>query len=250
MARKNTAMGEPTAVLARKAPGPARRARIPEVPLKIAAVRQAASARPVKRVKSFIDLWLGEQLRMRRKTLKKSLKQVADACGISVSLLSQLERGLRSASVRTLDALARELDTPIETLLHNVQIDGRPEDDAGGAVGRAGRHRRVDSGETGIHKEVLTPPAAADGHLQVYRAVIEPGGSTGDTFFTTFSGQQVGYIIEGALELHVGERLLRLRTGDSFCYDSSMPRRWQNPGPASTTVLWAVALAPQRRHED
>ncbi len=197
---------------------------------------------PVKRIKSFIDLWLGEQLRMRRRTLKKSLQEVADACEISVSLLSQLERGMRSASVRTLSVLARELDTPVETLLHNTNVDRDRDDNADGALGRAGKHRRVDSGETGIHKEVLTPIAAAHGHLQLYKAVIEPGGSTGDTFFTTYSGEQVGYIIEGQLELNVGDRLYRLNTGDSFCYDSSMPRRWRNPGQTETCVLWAVSL--------
>ncbi|HVX77534.1 MAG TPA: XRE family transcriptional regulator [Bradyrhizobium sp.] len=205
-------------------------------------VQNPTPQRPVKQVKSFIDLWLGEQLRIRRQALGKSLKEVAHGCDISISLLSQLERGLRSASVRTLDRLARELDTPIETLVHNVQIDGSREDDAQGAITRSGRHRRIDSNEAGIHKEILTPSAVASSELQVYRAVIEPGGSTGNTFFTTTNGQQIGYVIEGTLELHVGERLFRLHTGDSFCYDSSMPRRWQNPGSTPTTVLWAVAL--------
>lgn len=204
--------------------------------------QNTAPQRPVKQVRSFIDLWLGEQLRIRRQALQKSLKEVAEACDISVSLLSQLERGLRSASVRTLDSLARELNTPIETLLHNVQVDGSGDDDAQGAITRSGRHRRVNSSEAGIHKEILTPSAVASSELQVYRAVIEPGGSTGNTFFTTTNGQQIGYVIEGTLELHVGERLFRLNTGDSFCYDSSMPRRWQNPGSTPTTVLWAVAL--------
>ncbi len=75
---------------------------------------------PVKRISSFIDLWLGEQIRMRRKALGKPLKEVADGCAISVSLLSQLERGLRSASIQTLHALARELDSPVEMFLHNI----------------------------------------------------------------------------------------------------------------------------------
>ncbi len=82
----------------------------------------------------------------------------------------------------------------------------------------------------------------AEGNLQLYKALIEPGGSTGDTFFTTFDGHQVGYIIEGALELHVGEKLFRLQTGDSFCYENQTPRHWCNPGPGHTIVLWAVAL--------
>lgn len=180
-------------------------------------------------------------MRIRRKAQRKSLKELADACDISVSLLSQLERGLRSASVSTLEMLAKELDTPIEVLLHNVQIDPNREDDEHRAITRSGRHRRVDSHEAGIHKEILTPGAVATGELQMYRAVIEPGGSTGNTFFTTTNGQQIGYVIDGTLELHVGERLFRLQAGDSFSYDSSMPRRRRNPSDFPTIVLWAVS---------
>lgn len=193
---------------------------------------------PAHRIHSVIDLWLGEQLRRRRKALGRSLQQVAVACSISVSLLSQLERGLRSISLRTLEALAGELDIELETLVRNTQAaDVDLEDD--GAVVRAGQHRRIDLGDKGIHKEDLTPPAAT-GRVEMYRAVIQPGGSTGDELFFTFKGEQVGYVIEGQLELFVGDRLLALVTGDSFCYDGSSPRRWRNPGASSTHVLWAI----------
>ncbi len=191
---------------------------------------------PAHRIHSVIDLWLGEQLRHRRKALALSLQQVAAGCGISVSLLSQIERGLRSISMRTLEALAKELQLPLEALIRNTQ---HSESEVEGAMVRAGMHRRIDLGDKGIHKENLTPPAAT-GQVEMYRAVIEPGGSTGDALFFTHKGEQVGYVIDGQLELFVQDRLLRLETGDSFCYDGSTPRRWRNPGPALTTVLWAI----------
>jgi transcriptional regulator with XRE-family HTH domain len=201
-----------------------------------------ATPPPAQRIHSVIDLWLGEQLRHRRKALGRPLQQVAAACGISVSLLSQIERGLRSSSLRTLGALAKELGLPMETLVRNVQ-HGEGDVEVEGAVVRAGTHRRIDLSDKGIHKENLTPPAAGGG-VEMYRAVIEPGGSTGDALFFTHRGEQVGYVIEGELELFIQDRLLRLQAGDSFCYDGSTPRRWRNPGPALTTVLWAITRAP------
>ena len=179
-------------------------------------------------------------MRRRRQALGRSLQQVAQACGISVSLLSQLERGHRSISIRTLGALAQELQLPIETLVRNTQYS---EGEAEGAVARAGTHKRIDLGDKGIHKENLTPPAAAGG-VEMYRAVIDPGGSTGDDLFFTRKGEQVGYVIEGQLELFVQEQLLKLKAGDSFCYDGGMPRRWRNPGTTPTTVLWAITRSP------
>jgi transcriptional regulator with XRE-family HTH domain len=193
-----------------------------------------------QRIHSVIDLWLGDQLRHRRKALGRSLQQVAGSCGISVSLLSQIERGLRSISLRTLEALAADLQMPLETLIRNSRsVAG----DIEGNIVRAGHHSRIDLGNKGIHKENLTPPAGMGG-VELYRAVIEPGGSTGDALFFTASGNQIGFVIEGELELFIEDRLLSLRTGDTFCYPSDTPRRWRNPGTTVTTVLWALTRTP------
>ena len=201
----------------------------------------APDAGSAHRIHSVIDLWLGEQLRRRRKAMGRSLLHVAQAAGISVSLLSQLERGLRSISMRTLDALAHELQLPMEMLVRN-STHRDAQDEVDDAVVRVGAHPRIDLGDKGIHKENLTPPAAT-GRVELYRAVIESGGSTGDELFFTHRGEQVGYVIEGQLELFVNDQLLRLHAGDSFCYDGSTPRRWRNPGPTLTTVLWAITRA-------
>lgn len=196
---------------------------------------------PAQRINSVIDLWLGEQVRHRRKALKRPLQQVAQGCGISVSLLSQIERGLRSISLRTLEALSNELQLPLETLIRNTQHNQNA-DASERAVVRAGKHQRIDLCDKGIHKEKLTPPGSTGG-VDLYRAVIEPGGSTGDALFFTYKGEQVGYVVEGQLELFIQDHLHRLQGGDSFCYDGVTPRRWRNPGPSITTVLWAISCA-------
>ena len=208
----------------------------PDVPATRSAAHGRPAAAPVQRISSVIDLWVGEQLRQRRKIQGWSLQQVADACEISVSLLSQIERGLRSVSPRTLEALSNVLALPLETLSRNIRPS---EGEADGSVVRAGRHRRLDQEDRRIRKENLTPPAAT-GCSEMYRALIQPGGSTGDALFMTFKGEQIGYVIDGQLELLIEDRLHKLLAGDSFCYDGASPRRWRNPGPTPTTVLWAI----------
>ena len=212
---------------------------LPQLSAESATLRRAPPPPSATRIHSVIDLWLGEQLRHRRKSLDRPLQQVARACGISVSLLSQIERGLRSISLRTLEALASELQLPLDMLIRNTQLK---QDAADGAVVRAGTHPRISLGDKGIHKENLTPPASRGG-VEMYRAVIEPGGSTGEALFFTHRSEQIGYVIEGQLELFIENRLFGLHAGDSFCYDGSTPRRWRNPGPATTTVLWAITRA-------
>jgi transcriptional regulator with XRE-family HTH domain len=206
------------------------------------AARKAAVIVPAQQINSVIDLWLGEQLRHHRKARGLPLQEVASACGISVSLLSQIERGLRSISVRTLSVVAKQLKLPVDALVRNAQMTEHGHN-SDGAVVRAGKHQRIHLDGKGILKENLTPPAARAG-VQLYRAVIEPGGSTGEALFFTTKGGQVGYVIEGQLELFVEDRLFRLSRGDSFFYDGLTARRWRNPGSTSTTVLWAMSHKP------
>ncbi|RYH65582.1 MAG: XRE family transcriptional regulator [Alcaligenaceae bacterium] len=191
---------------------------------------------PALRPQSAIDLWLGEQLRVLRKSQRRSLASVAQACGLSLGLLSQIERGLSSVSVKTLELLAQLYGVTPDSLLRNVAPHTG---EADGFVARAGRHRRMQMGERGVDKEIFTPPAAHT--IDLCRAFIAPGGSSSDALFTTDRGEHVGFIVEGSLELWIENRVVLLSTGDSFCYASHTPRRWRNPGTCATQVIWAIS---------
>jgi len=185
---------------------------------------------------SVIDFWLGQQLRQLRKQHRLSLVQVAKACGISVGLLSQIERGLSSPSVKILGLLAGQFGVSVDSLLRAAS---RSDSEAIGRVARAGSHRCVDLSDKGIHKEMYTPPAGRS--LDLCRARIAPGGSTGDDLFSTSMGEQVGLVLQGTLELWIEDQVMLLRPGDSFCYASRTPRRWRNPGSDVAEVIWAIS---------
>ncbi|MFD1828828.1 MULTISPECIES: helix-turn-helix domain-containing protein [Streptomyces] len=59
---------------------------------------------------------LGEFLREQRRSAQLSLRQLADAAGVSNPYLSQIERGLRKPSAEILQQLARALRISAETL--------------------------------------------------------------------------------------------------------------------------------------
>lgn len=52
---------------------------------------------------------VGRRIRERRQSLQRTQREVADAAGIGVPYLSNLEHGQKSLSLRTLEALARAL---------------------------------------------------------------------------------------------------------------------------------------------
>ncbi|MFF4231217.1 helix-turn-helix domain-containing protein [Streptomyces sp. NPDC001820] len=73
---------------------------------------------------------LGEYLREQRRTAQLSLRQLADAAGVSNPYLSQIERGLRKPSAEVLQQVAKALRISAETLYVRAGIlDERERDE-------------------------------------------------------------------------------------------------------------------------
>ncbi|WP_314175076.1 helix-turn-helix domain-containing protein [Streptomyces winkii] len=73
---------------------------------------------------------VGEFLREQRRNAKLSLRQLADAAGVSNPYLSQIERGLRKPSADILQQLAKALRISAETLYVQAgMLDERERDD-------------------------------------------------------------------------------------------------------------------------
>ncbi|MEU8584615.1 helix-turn-helix domain-containing protein [Streptomyces abikoensis] len=74
---------------------------------------------------------LGEYLREQRRTAQLTLRQLADAAGVSNPYLSQIERGLRKPSAEILQQLAKALRISAETLYVQAgMLDQREREEA------------------------------------------------------------------------------------------------------------------------
>lgn len=175
---------------------------------------------------------LGVRLRHARHVQGMRLKEVAERAGCSESLLSKIENGRANPSVQMLHRIARVLDANLNALFAS------PEDDDH-VVAREGERPLIDTDQlrrgSGISLERLIPYAT--GHLlQGNLHNIEPGGESEGVI--QHIGEEVGYVVEGTLELMVGEKTYRLKTGDSFHFNSDQPHRYRNPGKTVTRVVW------------
>src|SRR6478735_4717643 len=95
-------------------------------------------ARPASARNELESAALGERIRHLRKARGKSLKEAAVEAGLSVSFLSQIERGLSSASVRTLARLADALEVGIGELFGPTEDEN---DNHHRIVARASEHK-------------------------------------------------------------------------------------------------------------
>jgi quercetin dioxygenase-like cupin family protein len=65
--------------------------------------------------------------------------------------------------------------------------------------------------------------------------VAAGGGSDGDI---VHSGEEIGYVLEGEIELSVDGRRYQIKAGDSFHFRSEMPHGYRNIGAKPARVIW------------
>jgi DNA-binding transcriptional MerR regulator/mannose-6-phosphate isomerase-like protein (cupin superfamily) len=167
---------------------------------------------------------IGTRLRQLRSRRGLSLARVAKAAGISVGFLSAIERSQMSASVGTLRRLARFYKT-------NILDFYDPAESRSGLVRPNGR--KVLEAGPGVRMELLAwGNTAMEPHL--FR--IAPKAGSGESY--THAGEEFLLVLRGELQLGLNGDEYRLRSGDSFYFESATPHHWRNPGRSETWVLW------------
>jgi transcriptional regulator with XRE-family HTH domain len=182
------------------------------------------------------DLVVGRRLRSLRRSRNRSLQELATATGLSIGLISQIERGLSSPSVKSLVALGEALGVGIAWFFDDTAPLDAEETDL---VVRSDRRRALSMGEGEVAKQLLSPDPRRG--LQLYLIIVEPGGSTGPGLYA-HSGESGGLVLSGQLLLWIEDRHFLLKEGDSFSVPANAPRRFANPDPQQRTkLLWSVA---------
>jgi transcriptional regulator with XRE-family HTH domain len=178
------------------------------------------------------DQALGARMRKARQQRSLSLNTIAQNAGLSVGLISQIERGLTSPSIRSLRLIAKAIGVSVDAFF--VETGPSSEEEAGFIVRPANR-RVLDLGPAGITMQITTPKT--DGDLQMFLTEIDPGSYSGPEL-DTHEGEEAGVVIAGQLELWLSDRRFTLFEGDSFRYRASTPHRYGNPGRTVTRVHW------------
>ncbi len=173
---------------------------------------------------------LGARIRALRLARGETLRQLAAKAGVTESFLSQVERGVASPSIASVQRIARALGQSIAELF--------AEDEPAGTLVRVNDRRRIVYHGLGAVDEFLT--RGTDGRLQVIMSTIEPGGGTGDEAYTHDSDEEVVIVLEGSLDLWVGPEHYRLEAGDAVTHPSRVPHRNTNPGPGVARVLFCI----------
>ena len=175
---------------------------------------------------------VGPRLRALRVRGGRTLAQLSEETGISVSTLSRLESGQRRPTLELLLPLARSHRVPLDELV------GAPE------TGDPRVHPRpvVHHGVTSL------PLTRRPGGVQAFKQVYPPGWPGGEPEQRTHEGYDWVYVLSGRLRLVLAEHDLVLGPGEVAEFDTRTPHWFGNPGPEPAEVLALFGPQGERMH--
>jgi transcriptional regulator with XRE-family HTH domain len=121
---------------------------------------------------------LGEIIRQQRELAEMSMRQFAEAVGISNPYLSQIERGLRAPSEQVLEGIARALETSAELLYERAGLapPGEEQPEEGAVLAAIAADPRLSARQRSALREVYEAFVATSPQSRVRRRA-SGGGS-------------------------------------------------------------------------
>ena len=182
---------------------------------------------------------VGPRVRALREAGGWSLRDLADRCGVSAPMLSQVERGETSPTLHVAARIARGLDLRLSQLLRL---------DESGTVSIVRPGERRSGGADGHRWEVLTPPLPGQ-RAEVSCHTVQPGartGGPGDPPMHEPGARETSLVQRGTVTFVCDGARHELATGDCVTFDADLPHHFENPGEEEA-VLLAVVSAGLRR---
>jgi transcriptional regulator with XRE-family HTH domain len=187
---------------------------------------------------------LGVNLKLRRIKMGLSAKALAERIGVSPSLISKIENGATNPSMDALRKIVMELNVTMADLM-----DVRDSQTSSGqywperrrvAVVRADERKVLRLPKRGLEYQLLTPDA--QGAAEFVWVEMAPGEG-GSEFLSHERGEESLLVLEGTLDVYVGDACHRLNKGDCITYDATLSHMYRNEGPQTAIYIY-VAVPP------
>lgn len=183
---------------------------------------------------------LARRLRGLRRDRDLSLDALAAATGVSRSMISLVERGEASPTAVVLERLATGLGVPLAALFDDPAPPPSP-------VARAADQPVWTDPVSGYVRRNVSPPGAAS-PIDIVEVLFPPGARVAyETGPREPRVDQQVWVLEGAVEVSVGDAVHALEAGDCLAFALDVPVAFANPydRPAHYAVV-LVAGAPAR----
>ena len=187
---------------------------------------------------------IAERVRELRAARGLSLDALAGRSGVSRSMISLIERGESSPTAVVLEKLAGGLGVTLPSLFEAPAAAGVP----AGPVSRREDQPRWRDPESGYVRRDVSPTGLPQ-PIRIVEVQFPPGGRVAfENVGRDIRVHQQVWVLEGTMEVTVGEERHSLRRGDCLAMSLDGPTMFHNPtqSPARYAVVIATE-APSRR---
>ena len=175
---------------------------------------------------------IGAKLKFIREQNGLSQRELAARAGLTNGTISLIEKNKSSPSVASLKSLLDAIPISMAEFFATLEEDTadkvfyRAQDFIEVAPPNAGQLSLRQLGQANRH------------NLQMLHEVYPPGADTGPEVLS-HEAEEAGVIVQGQIELSVGDKTAVLQAGDGYLFDSRQPHRFRNIGSEECVIISA-----------
>jgi transcriptional regulator with XRE-family HTH domain len=178
-------------------------------------------------------LKVGDSVRGIRENKGLSLSDISRRTGLEIKLLSEIEEGKVAPPLGTIIKLAKALDKKM-----GYFISGTEEFPYTIVRKNEGKFiSRFDSKKTDTYgyEYMSLAPYKMNRFMEPFLVTLEPTDIEEER--STHDGQEFIYVLEGTMEVRLGDEIHLLEPGDAIYYDSTVPHLVKCHGDRTTKIL-------------
>ena len=176
---------------------------------------------------------VGQRVRKVREKRNLSFSDISQRTGIAESVLEEIESGNVDPPLGTVIKLAKALEMKMGYFISGeetrpftiVRHDDRKV---------ISRYDSTKGEQYGYQYESLAPHKK-DRHMEPFMVTLEPAETEEER--SSHDGQEFIYVMEGTMEVRLGEEVHLLYPGDAIYYDSTVPHLVKCHGKEATRIL-------------
>ena len=168
---------------------------------------------------------IGNKLKELRVLKGLTQEELADRSELSKGFISQLERNLTSPSITTLMDILQCLGTSIGEFFNEA-----PDEQI--VFGKQDYFVKKDTEYKNEIKWII--PNAQKNTIEPIYLTLQAGGSTCPD--TPHEGEEFGYVLQGAVSIHLGNKTYKAKKGESFYYTADKTHFLSSKNGA--TLIW------------
>lgn len=177
---------------------------------------------------------IGQRIRAERHRQALTLAQLAERCDLTISTISQIERGLSDPTLNSLRSIAWALAIPMFQL-----VISSPRPDM--VVRRANRATiRAQEGHVAYQRVAADGAASFEVLSATFRPdTVDPAAAGGHPY------EECVVVQRGQIVVTVADQQFTLEDGDSITIDRDVPHQYANQGPTDAEILMILSPRPR-----